>query len=74
MKDNRKFVLRNNIKIFRKYCHFSQQKLASLCGVSRNTISSLENYTYTPSAYLSGILCMSLGCKWEELFFYEEIK
>ena len=38
---------------------------------TQNTISSLETGQYSPTAYLSGLICMALDCKWEECFYYE---
>ena len=48
----------------------SQQDLADLVGVSRNTISSLETGQYEPTAKLAYILCIALDLKFEELFYF----
>lgn len=48
----------------------SQQKLADLIGVSRNTISSIETGQFNPTAKLALILCVALDKKFEELFYF----
>ncbi len=74
MKSNRKYNFYNNIQLYREMIGYTQQQLAKRVGVSRNTISSLERGEFSPSAYLSGLLCRSLHCTWEELFYYEKIE
>ncbi len=49
----------------------SQAQLAELVGVSRNTISSIETGQFNPTAKLALILCIALGKKFEELFYFE---
>lgn len=61
----------NNIRYFRLCCELTQTELAIKCNTTQNTISSLENGDYQPSAYLSGLLCMALGVKWEDMFWYD---
>ncbi len=65
-------VLRNKLKEVRSEKKISQQELADLIGVSRNTISSLETGQYEPSAKLAYILCIALEKKFEELFYFEK--
>ena len=60
----------NHIKELRKAKGMSQAELAKRVGTTQNTISSLETGQYSPSAYLSGLICRALGCKWEECFYY----
>ena len=48
----------------------SQQELADMVGVSRNTISSLETGQYEPTAKLAYVLCVALDMKFEELFYF----
>ena len=48
----------------------SQQQLADMVGVSRNTISSIETGQFNPTAKLALILCIALDKKFEELFFF----
>ncbi|MFK4898618.1 helix-turn-helix transcriptional regulator [Lactococcus petauri] len=63
-------VLKNNLKIARKEKHLSQEKLAELVGVSRNTISSIETGQFNPTAKLALILCIALDKNFEELFYF----
>ena len=64
-------VLKNRLKEVRAENNLSQQDLANMVGVSRNTISSLETGQYEPSAKLAFILCVALDMKFEELFYFE---
>lgn len=68
MKD--KLVLKNKLKEIRKEKNLSQQDLADMVGVSRNTISSLETGQYEPTAKLAYILCIALDMKFEDLFYF----
>ena len=67
-------ILKNHIKELRQKKGMSQTELAKLVGTTQNTISSLETYQYFPSAFLSGLISIALGCKWEECFYYEPSK
>ena len=68
MKD--KLVLKNNLKEVRQKKNLSQQELADMVGVSRNTISSLETGQYEPTAKLAYILAIALDMKFEDLFYF----
>lgn len=65
-----KLVLRNNLKAARSEKGVSQQQLAEMVGVSRNTISSIETGQFNPTAKLALILCIALDRKFEELFYF----
>lgn len=67
---NEELVLKNNLKEVRKEKQLSQQALADLVGVSRNTISSIETGQFNPTAKLALILCIALDKKFEELFYF----
>ena len=67
---NEKLRLKNNLKESRREKGLSQQQLADLVGVSRNTISSIETGQFNPTAKLALILCIALDKKFEELFFF----
>ncbi|MEE3455903.1 MAG: helix-turn-helix transcriptional regulator [Succiniclasticum sp.] len=67
---NEKLILKNNIKERRVEKGLSQQQLADLVGVSRNTISSIETGQFNPTAKLALILCIALDQKFEELFYF----
>lgn len=63
-------VLKNRLKDIRKEKNISQQELADMVGVSRNTISSLETGQYEPTAKLAYVLCIALDMKFEDLFYF----
>ena len=65
-----KLVLKNNLKAIRLEKNISQQQLADMVGVSRNTISSIETGQFNPTAKLALILCIALDKKFEELFYF----
>lgn len=67
---NGPLVLKNHLKEIRKEKNISQQELADMVGVSRNTISSLETGQYEPSAKLAYILSIALDRKFEEIFYF----
>ena len=46
----------------------SQEELARLAGVTRQTISSIETGQYVPSALLAFVLARRLGMPVEQLF------
>ena len=50
----------------------SQQELAELVGVSRQTISAIEKGDYNPTINLCIAICKALGKTLEELFWDSE--
>lgn len=64
--------LRNNLKQIRLRQGMSQQELATLAGVSRQSISGLESDLYAPSAVVAIRIARALGCRVEDLFWLEE--
>ncbi len=67
---NAHLQLKNRIRDLRLERGYSQTKLAQIVGTSQNTISSIETGQSSPTAYLSGMICMALDCKWEDCFYY----
>lgn len=65
-------ILKNRLKETRAEQRLSQQKLADMIGVSRNTISSIETGQFNPTAKLALILCIALDKKFEELFYFDD--
>lgn len=65
-----KLVLRNNLKEIRIEKNISQQQLADMVGVSRNTISSIETGQFNPTAKLALIICIALDKKFEDIFYF----
>lgn len=49
----------------------SQEELARLAGVTRQTISAIETGQYCPSTKLALVLAKKLEMKVEELFYLE---
>jgi putative transcriptional regulator len=49
----------------------SQQQLANLIGVSRQTISAIEKGDYNPTINLCIAICRELGKTLDELFWEE---
>lgn len=47
----------------------SQQQLADLCGVTRQTISAIENGEYNPTIRLCLSICRTLDKTLDELFW-----
>ena len=64
-------VLNNKIRVARAEKKISQDKLAKDIGVSRQTISSIENLQFCPSAKLALLICIALDKSFEELFYFE---
>lgn len=67
---NDTLILKNHLKEIRSEKKFSQNALAELVGVSRNTISSIETGQFCPTAKLALILCIALDKKFEEVFYF----
>lgn len=65
--------LGNRIRVARAERRLSQEQLASLAGVTRQTISSIENRQYCPSALLAFVLASRLGTPVTELFYLEGV-
>ena len=63
-------VLKNKVAEIRKEKSISQDALAKLVGVSRNTISSIETYQHQLTAKLSLLICIALDKKFEEVFYF----
>ena len=66
------FRLCNRLKVARAEKSLSQEQLALLGGVTRQTISSIETGQYNPSALLALVLARRLDKRVEDLFYLEE--
>ena len=64
--------MKNRLEEIRKQRGIRQEELAEAMGVSRQTISSLENGRYNPSVILAIKLARYFGTKVEDIFIYEE--
>lgn len=66
--------MQNRIKDFRKNLRFSQEDLARLTHVSRQTINAIENDKYDPELALAFKLARSLEVTVDQLFDYQTRK
>ena len=64
--------LENRLRVARAEQRLSQDQLARMAGVTRQTISAIENGQYCPSALLAFILARELNKPVEELFYLSE--
>ncbi len=64
--------MKNNIEAIRKERNIRQEELARVLGVSRQTISSLENGRYNPSILLAFKIAKYFDMTIEEVFLFEE--
>ena len=64
--------MKNRIEEKRKAQGMTQQQLAVLLGVSRQTISSLESGKYNPSILLAHRIAQTFGLRIEDIFLFEE--
>lgn len=69
-----KYILKNRLKVVRAEMNISQEQLAVLVGVTRQTISSIETGQYCPTAKLALMLCKVSNKKFEDIFYFEEVK
>ena len=64
--------MKNRIESIRKERGIRQEEFAKALGVSRQTISSLENGRYNPSIQLAFQIARYFDMTIEEVFIYEE--
>ncbi len=64
--------MKNKIEYIRKEKGILQEDFAKAMGVSRQTISSLENGRYNPSIMLAYKIAKFFGLTIEEVFIFEE--
>jgi putative transcriptional regulator len=67
-----KTQLGNRLRVARAEKNLSQEDLARMAGVSRQTICSIETGQYCPSTLLAFVLAKQLGKPVEELFYLRE--
>lgn len=66
--------MKNRLEEIRKERGITQEELASILEVSRQTIGSLENGRYNPSIQLAFKIAKYFNLKIEDIFIYEEEK
>ena len=64
--------MKNKIEAIRKEKGILQEEFGKAMGVSRQTISSLENGRYNPSILLAHKIATFFGMTIEEVFIFEE--
>ncbi|PFG18398.1 putative transcriptional regulator [Propionicimonas paludicola] len=64
--------MKNQLAELRTAKGWTQQQLADLVGVSRQTVISLEQGRYNPSIILAFRLARTFETEIEKLFLYEE--
>ena len=69
MKEN--LILKNRLKLARTEKNLSQEDLAKIVGVSRQTINAIENEKFYPTAKLALLLCIALDKKFEDIFYFD---
>ena len=66
--------MKNRLEEIRKLNGITQEELAAILEVSRQTIGSLENGRYNPSIILAFKISKYFGLTIEDIFIYEEEK
>lgn len=64
--------MKNRLEEIRKEKGITQEELASILEVSRQTIGSLENGRYNPSILLAFKIAKYFNLTIEDIFIYEE--
>ncbi len=64
--------MKNRIEKIRNQKGIKQEELGKMLGVSRQTISSLENGRYNPSIILAYKIAKLFNMTIEEVFIFEE--
>jgi len=65
--------MKTMIRYLRQEKGINQRELAKHAGVSRQTISALENGRYNPSLLLAYKITKLLGCEYiEDVFIFDE--
>jgi len=65
-------LLKTHIKEFRAKYDLTQEKLAEMVGVRRETIIYLEKGTYNPSLKLAHDIAKALNSSIDELFIFDD--
>ena len=64
--------MKNKIELLRKEKNITQEELAGILKVSRQTISSLEHGKYNPSIFLAHKIAEFFGKSIEEVFIFDD--
>jgi putative transcriptional regulator len=64
--------MKTKIREYRAKCNLTQEKLAEMVGVRRETIIFLEQGKYNPSLRLAYNVARALGATIDEIFAFED--
>jgi len=64
-------MLKNRLRLARAEMDITQEQLAFMAGVTRQTIGSIESGQYCPTAKLALLLSICLKKPFDELFYLE---
>ncbi|MDR1417138.1 MAG: helix-turn-helix transcriptional regulator [Prevotellaceae bacterium] len=64
--------MKNNIRVERAILRITQQQLAEVIGVSRQTINAIEANRYVPSTVLALKIAKACSKKVEDIFLLED--
>jgi putative transcriptional regulator len=64
--------VKNNIKVERAKQNISQEDLANMVGVSRQTINSIERGRFVPSTVIALKIAGVFKCRVEDIFELED--
>ena len=66
--------MRNRLKILRAEKRLTQEELASIIGVSRQTINAIEKEKFDPSLPTSFLISKLFKLPIEKIFLFEKLK
>ena len=66
-------VVKNRVKLARVEKDFTQQQLADLVGVTRQTVNAIEANKYSPSLEVAFLIARALNVQIGEIFGCEEL-
>lgn len=64
--------MKNRLRVERAILAVTQQRMAEMIGVSRQTINAIESGKYVPSTVLALKIARACGKRVEEIFSLEE--
>lgn len=64
--------MKNNLKVQRAIKNYTQEDLAKIIGVSRQTINAIESNKYVPSTVLALKIAKTFDTKVEDIFLLED--
>lgn len=64
--------MKNNLRVERAILRITQQQLAEMIGVSRQTINAIETEKYVPSTVLALKIAKVCNKKADDIFFLED--